>query len=61
MGLKELRINISMRCRPDGKGDWGHAWLTYKGKPVLERNNRMITKNKTMMADDGKYIYWIYD
>ncbi len=55
----ELRINIAMRCRENASQDWGHAWVTCDGKPVWSREKTMIEKPKTMIADTGKYVYWI--
>ena len=57
----DVRINIAMRCRSDNSKDWGHAWVTCGGKPLLERNERLISKKRTLIAEDNKYIYWIYD
>ena len=57
----DVRINIAMRCRSDNSKDWGHAWVTYGGKPLLEHNERLISKKRTLIAEDNKYIYWIYD
>lgn len=56
-----VRINVAMRCREDTSSDWGHAWVTCDDTPVCERDNRLITKPMTKIADNGKYIYWIYD
>ncbi len=50
-----------MRCRSDNSKDWGHAWVTCGGKPLLEHNERLISKKRTLIAEDNKYIYWIYD
>ena len=57
----DVRINIAMRCRSDNSKDWGHAWVTCGGKPLLEHNERLISKKRTLIAEDNKYIYWIYD
>lgn len=57
----EVRINIAMRCRDNTATDWGHAWVTYNGQPLWERRASMVNKPKTMIADTGKYIYWIYN
>lgn len=50
-----------MRCREDTSSDWGHAWVTCDDTPICERDSRLITKPMTKIADNGKYIYWIYD
>ena len=57
----DIKINIAMRCRSDSRKDWGHAWVTRGGTPFLERNLRLIEKRRTLIAEDNKYIYWIYD
>ena len=56
-----VRINVAMRCREDTSSDWGHAWVTCDDTPVCESDSRLITKPMTKIADNGKYIYWIYD
>lgn len=55
----EVRINIAMRCRDDSSKDWGHAWVTCNGKPLWERKTAIMEKPKTMIADTGKFIYWV--
>ena len=55
----EVRINIAMRCRDDSSQDWGHAWVTCDGKLLWERKTAIIEKPKTMIADTGKFIYWV--
>ena len=50
-----------MRCRSDSRKDGGHELVTRGGKPFLERNLRLIEKRRTLIAEDNKYIYWIYD
>lgn len=59
----ELRINISVRCRDNVSQDWGHAWVSLNGKPIFEHSNniRLTCKPMTMVADTGRYIYWIYE
>ena len=57
----EVRINIAMRCRDNAQLDWGHAWLSHNGNPLWEHRNSMLNKSKTMLADTGKFIYWIYN
>lgn len=57
----KLRINIVMRCRSNSGQDWGHAWVTINGTPFLEWSNNMILKSRVLIADTGKYMYWIYE
>lgn len=57
----EVRINIAMRCRNQTTTDWGHAWVTVNGTPLLEFNKAFVNKEKTKIKDTGKYIYWIYN
>lgn len=57
----EVRINVAMRCREDGQNDWGHAWVTHNGKPLWEFDKAILLKEKTKIADNGIYTYWIYN
>lgn len=57
----EVKINIVMRCRNNVDSDWGHAWLTRNGKSLWEPKKKVLAKPKTMIADNGKYVYWIFD
>lgn len=57
----EVRINIAMRCRNQTTADWGHAWVSVNGTPLLEYNKAFALKEKTKIKDTGKYIYWIYN
>ncbi len=56
----DVKINIAMRCREDTWADWGHAWVTYNGIPIMEFKRRLINKPKEKIAESGKYIYWLY-
>ncbi|MBQ7511689.1 MAG: hypothetical protein IJ155_01120 [Prevotella sp.] len=57
----EVRINIVMRCREENTTDWGHAWVTRNGRPLMEYEGRMFKKPMTKISDTGKYIYWIFN
>ncbi|GEM_PF-4376502 len=57
----KVRINIAMRCRNNHNYDWGHAWVSYDKKPILEFSQTLKHKNKTEITDTGTIVYWIYD
>lgn len=57
----EVKINIAMRCRENTCADWGHAWVTHNGIPIMEFNRRLINRPKVKIAESEKYIYWLYE
>ena len=56
----DVKINIAMRCRENACADWGHAWVTYNGIPIMEFKRRLINRPKVKIAESEKYIYWLY-
>ena len=57
----DVKINIAMRCRENACADWGHAWVTLNGTPVMEFRRRLLKKPRTKIAESEKYIYWLYE
>lgn len=56
----DVKINIAMRCRDNTYADWGHAWVSYNGTPIMEFKRSLLNRPKVKIAESDKYIYWLY-